>query len=117
VGAPKAGGPQDTIEAHDSKGSTVGAAGGDGVLVSGAIIVVGVVSLEVVVVDGSSSPKVSPEGDTNVTAGATTAGDPAVSIGLVGAHLPPPQWLMMVSPWRSLGSSWDTPLGLPGMSP
>jgi hypothetical protein len=30
VGAPKAGGPQDAVEAHGSKGPTVGAAGGDG---------------------------------------------------------------------------------------
>jgi hypothetical protein len=78
---------------------------------------VGAAVLEVVVGDGSLAPEVSPEGDTNVMAGATAAGDPAASTGPVGARLPPPQWLMMTSPWRSLGASWDTPLGLLGMSP
>jgi hypothetical protein len=117
AGAPKAGEPLDTVEAHCSKGSTSGAVGGDGVPVSGATIAVGAAALEVVVGDGSPAPEVSPEGDTNVTTGATTVGDPIAKTGLVGACLPPPRWLMTMSPWRSLGASYDTPLGLLGMSP
>jgi hypothetical protein len=52
AGAPKAGIPQDTVEAHGSKGPTVGAAGGDRVLVSGAAIAVDAATLEVVAGDG-----------------------------------------------------------------
>jgi hypothetical protein len=88
AGAPKAGEPLDTVEAHCSKGSTSGAVGGDGVPVSGATIAVGAAALEVVVGDGSPAPEVSPEGDTNVTTGATTAGDPIAKTGLVGGVSP-----------------------------
>jgi hypothetical protein len=73
VGAPEVDGPQDIVEADGSKGSTVGAAGGDGVPVSGATLAVGAAALEVVASDRSPAPEVLPEGDTNATVGATTA--------------------------------------------
>jgi hypothetical protein len=88
AGAPKAGGPQDTVEAHGSKGPTVGAVGGDWVPVSGAAVAVGVVALEVVTGDGSPIPEVLPEGDINATVGAMAVGDLAASIGPVGGTSP-----------------------------
>jgi hypothetical protein len=104
VGAPKADGPQDTVEAHGSKGQTVGAAGDDGVPASSAAVAVGAATLEVVAGDGSPAPVVSPEGDANVTVGATAAGDPTAKTGPAGGASP------------STAVLWDTPLGLPGMS-
>jgi hypothetical protein len=88
AGAPKAGRPQDTIEAHSSIGATVGAAGGDGVPVSGANVAVGAMTLEVVVDDGSSVLEVSLEGDTNVTTGATITGDTAALTSPAGGTSP-----------------------------
>jgi hypothetical protein len=88
VGAPKADGPQDTVEAHSSKGPTVGAAGGDGVLISGIDVAVGAATLEVVAGDGTLAPEVLPEGDANVMAGATAAYDPTALTGPVGGASP-----------------------------
>jgi hypothetical protein len=81
AGEPKADGPQDTVEAHGSKGPTVGAAGGDGVPVPGAAIAAGVAVLEVVADDGSPAPEVLLEGDANVTVGEMATGDSAASSG------------------------------------
>jgi hypothetical protein len=81
VGAPKADRPQDTVEAHGSKGPNVGDTGGDGVPISSAVVAAGVAALEVVAGDGSSASEVLSEGDTNVTAGEMAAGDPAATTG------------------------------------
>jgi hypothetical protein len=88
VGAPLVGKPQDIVEAHNPKGSTVRAASGDGVPVSSATIAVGAVVLEVVTDDGSLAPEVSPEGGTNATVGGTVTGDPAASTAPTGGASP-----------------------------
>jgi hypothetical protein len=85
---PKPADPQDTVETHDSKGSTVGSAGGDGVPISGTAVAVGTAALDVVTGDGSLTHEVSLVGDANVTAGATTVGDPAASTGPAGRVSP-----------------------------
>jgi hypothetical protein len=85
---PKPADPQDTVETHDSKGSTVGSAGGDGVPISGTAVAVGTAALDVVTGDGSLTHEVSLVGDANVTAGATTVGDPAASTGPAGRASP-----------------------------
>jgi hypothetical protein len=45
--APKADRPEETAEAHGSKGPTIGAASGDGIPVSGTAIAVGAAALKV----------------------------------------------------------------------
>jgi hypothetical protein len=87
VGAPKAGGPQDTVEAHGSKGLSDGAVGGDRVLDFGAAIAAGVVA-HVVTRGGSLAPEMFPEGNTNVMAGETATGDPTASAGPAGGASP-----------------------------
>jgi hypothetical protein len=87
AGAPKADGPQDTIEAHNSKGATVGAASGDRALISGTTIGAGAVA-QVVAGDGFLTLEVLPEGDINVTVGEMAAGDPTISTGPAGGASP-----------------------------
>jgi hypothetical protein len=103
AGAPQAVGPQDTVEAHGSKGPSDGVAGGDKVPVSGAAVTAGAAA-QVTVGGGSPTLEVLPDGDTNVTTEEVAAGDPASSTGLAGGAFPPPQRLTAMSSWRSLGS-------------
>jgi hypothetical protein len=78
--ASQAVGPQDTVDAHGSKGPSDGVDGGDKVPVFGAAIAEGVVA-QVTIGSGSPSPEVLPEGCTNVTMEEVAASDPAASTG------------------------------------
>jgi hypothetical protein len=71
----------------------------------------------VVAGDGSPTPELSLKRDTNVTAGATAAGDPATSTGPTGDASPSAAVADDDVSVEESGASWDTPLGLPVMSP
>jgi hypothetical protein len=78
--APQAVGPQDTIEAHGSRGPSDGAAGGDKVPVFDAANAAAAAA-QVTIGDGSMAPEVLPEGDTNVTAKEVATANPAALTG------------------------------------
>jgi hypothetical protein len=79
-GCTQAIGPQDTIEAHGSKGPSDGVVGGDRVPVS----CLAGAAAQVTAGVGSPPPEVLPEGDKNVMVEEMATGNPAALIGPAG---------------------------------